>query len=258
MSAPTGKWEKARRQLLSHHIAAHPAPVVSDEEDALDPEGVEERHLVGDECLAVVSVPRCLGPAEATQIGCQQAVTGPQADDHPPPHVPVLRPPVEEEDRRLPSPARARLSDVDPSPFASTNRCSTPSTCGISSVIRCTLCTSRRPRITGWGVGSSGGEGAAEEPAGTAVRGAGPARAGESRAGGLAGGSARRSGPACDFAASTARDALLPRLSPGARDRADCAGCARGPGASRDDGLRSGANRGSAEPPTAVRRRRTK
>ena len=41
------------------------APVVSDDVRALDPERVEQRHLVGCERLAVVAVARRLGPAEA-------------------------------------------------------------------------------------------------------------------------------------------------------------------------------------------------
>ena len=67
---------------------------------SLDPERVEQGDLVPREALAVVAVPRRLARAEAAQVGSEEPELAPEARDHPAPHVPVLRPAVEKQDRR--------------------------------------------------------------------------------------------------------------------------------------------------------------
>ncbi len=89
------------------------APVVADDESALDPERVEQRDLVGGEGLAVIAVSGRLAPAEAAQVRSEQPALVPQGADHPPPHVPVLGPAVKQQDRRLSGIARARLGEVN-------------------------------------------------------------------------------------------------------------------------------------------------
>jgi hypothetical protein len=72
---------------------------VADDVRALEPEGIQERHLVGGERLAVVAASRGIGPAEAAQVGREEPVLAAQPGDHLPPHVPMLRPSVQQEHR---------------------------------------------------------------------------------------------------------------------------------------------------------------
>lgn len=97
------------RMLDSEQEGGPAAPVVADDAGAVDPEGVEQRDLVTGERLAVITVPRGLGPAEAAQIRCDQAKAVLEAGEDASPHVVMLGPAVEAEKRR----AGSRLGVVD-------------------------------------------------------------------------------------------------------------------------------------------------
>ena len=86
------------------------APVVAEQDRALDPEGVEQRDgVLGDPRLAIVAVRRWARPAEPTGVHREEAELG-QLVDHPPPLVPMLREAVQREHRRRA--VRSRVRDV--------------------------------------------------------------------------------------------------------------------------------------------------
>ena len=87
------------------------APVVRDEAGPLDPQRVEQRdHVLGDRRLAVVAVGRLGRPSEPAQVHGEDVELAVEALDHPPPLVPVLREPVQRDQRRLG--LVARVGDV--------------------------------------------------------------------------------------------------------------------------------------------------
>src|SRR6476469_338247 len=138
-------------------------------------------------------------------------------------------------------------------PFASTKRCSMPSTAGMSSAIRGNLFTNGEHRAREGGIGSGNGEGAAEEPAGAPVRRARSSGSRSHGARGLAGAGADRPRAAAGGPRGSSRDAVLPWLPPRAGDRerrvgghSDWVPVGRGP-------VRGRSGPGAGETPAAVR-----
>ena len=85
--------------LADAHEEADPAaPVVADELDAVEVEGVEDGEDVGGEVLLVVAEAGRVGPAEAAQVEGDDAVVGGEVGDEVAPLVVVLGPAVQEED----------------------------------------------------------------------------------------------------------------------------------------------------------------
>src|SRR4051794_22460506 len=75
------------------------APVVADQEDAVESERVEQGEDVRGKLLLLVAPRRCLGPAEPPQVGSEHPVSLRQAWHDMSPLVPVLWPAVEEHQR---------------------------------------------------------------------------------------------------------------------------------------------------------------
>ena len=92
--------------------AGEAAPVVAGEVGPLDPQRVEQRDQVLDEHVGVDRAGGRVGPAEAAQVGHDQAADVAQPLDHPAPLVPVLGPAVDEQQRL----AGAGLGDVHAQP----------------------------------------------------------------------------------------------------------------------------------------------
>jgi hypothetical protein len=85
---------------------------VSDQLDALDPERVEQRDLVARQILLLIAAFGRLGPAQPSQVGHQEPVALRQRRHETAPLVPVLRPPVQQQDGL--AVFRSGLSQVNP------------------------------------------------------------------------------------------------------------------------------------------------
>ena len=88
------------------------APVMGDQIDLIEPQLIEQGDDVGGEFGDFVWPGGRLAPAEAAQVGADHPVALGQGRDHLAPDPPVLRPAVEEEERR-PLP---RFGDVQANP----------------------------------------------------------------------------------------------------------------------------------------------
>ena len=103
MRNPAGHVAREALGVGEHGVPADPpTPVVRDQSRLLDLERVEQRdHVGGDRRLAVVAVGRLARPPEPAQVHGEDTELAGEALDHPPPHVPVLREPVQRDQRRL-------------------------------------------------------------------------------------------------------------------------------------------------------------
>lgn len=81
---------------------------MADQGNAVKPLGVEQAEQVAGERRLGVVAGRRVGPAEAAQVGREHAMGAGQRRDHAPPAPPVLRPAVDEHERRT----RAGLGDM--------------------------------------------------------------------------------------------------------------------------------------------------
>ena len=84
--------------LEAEEAADQRSPVVRDQVDAVDLEGVEQGHYVGHQLLAVVPRLRSVGPPSPPQIGDDHPVIPRERRNHPTPLPPVLRKPVQQQD----------------------------------------------------------------------------------------------------------------------------------------------------------------
>src|SRR5262245_32729295 len=80
------------------HEGSDASPVVSDEVDVLHAENVEQPHGVRREVLRIVTVSRCVAPAEATQVRHDEPISPGELRYELAPAVPVLRPAMEQQD----------------------------------------------------------------------------------------------------------------------------------------------------------------
>jgi hypothetical protein len=83
---------------LQAHQEPHPgAPIVGDQIDALELEGVEQReHILGESLLGVGACGR-VAPTEPAQVRADQPAFAGQQRDHLAPAEPVLRPAVQQQ-----------------------------------------------------------------------------------------------------------------------------------------------------------------